>query len=201
MAECICGNPNCTTPRGTCHCGCGDAAPIARRADNRTGVMRGQPHRYIKGHSVAPPRGPVTPERVMAQVVKTEGCWEWSGGFTKDGYARIWDPDAKTHVRVFRVLTNWLAPIPKGMVPDHLCRNRGCVNPHHADIVTPEENTRRGWRDGGHPRPTHCPRGHEYTPENTRVTRGRHSCRMCHRASQAKINARNREVRRGNSGR
>lgn len=33
--------------------------------------------------------------------------------------------------------------IPEGMVVDHLCCNKGCVNPGHMDIVTPQENSQR----------------------------------------------------------
>lgn len=32
---------------------------------------------------------------------------------------------------------------------------------------------------------THCPRGHEYTPENTAVYKGSRHCRTCHRMRQA----------------
>jgi hypothetical protein len=55
-------------------------------------------------------------------------------------------------------------PIPKGLVIDHLCRNRCCVNPDHLEPVTMRENV--------HVRAvkkvtTHCPNGHEYTQENS----------------------------------
>lgn len=33
---------------------------------------------------------------------------------------------------------------PEGMVLDHLCRNRNCLEPFHLELVTPKENTLRG---------------------------------------------------------
>lgn len=35
-------------------------------------------------------------------------------------------------------------PIPVGLVPDHLCRNRWCCNPSHVEPVSAAENVRRG---------------------------------------------------------
>lgn len=59
---------------------------------------------------------------------------------------------------------------------DHLCRNTLCVNPDHLEAVTQTENVRRGKR--GHV--THCPQGHEYTPENTVIQkRGENEARNC----------------------
>jgi HNH endonuclease len=34
-------------------------------------------------------------------------------------------------------------PIPEGMEPDHTCRNRGCVNTDHMELVTNLDNLRR----------------------------------------------------------
>jgi len=33
---------------------------------------------------------------------------------------------------------------------------------------------------------THCPHGHEYTPENTRMDRGSRACKMCQRIGHHK---------------
>ncbi|MGH2838441.1 MAG: HNH endonuclease [Thermoleophilaceae bacterium] len=37
-------------------------------------------------------------------------------------------------------------PVPDGLVLDHLCGNRACVNPEHLEVVTRGVNTRRGRR-------------------------------------------------------
>jgi hypothetical protein len=73
-------------------------------------------------------------------------------------------------------------PIPEGLDTDHLCRVRACWNPWHVDPVPRTVNILRG--DG--PRltrersaaVTHCPAGHEYTPENTYRAPGS-DCRSC----------------------
>ena len=37
-------------PSGMCMCGCGDPAPLASKTDNKLGVLKGQPRKYIQGH-------------------------------------------------------------------------------------------------------------------------------------------------------
>lgn len=39
-----------TAPK-LCECGCGLAAPVATMTDRRSGVVKGQPTRYIRGHN------------------------------------------------------------------------------------------------------------------------------------------------------
>ncbi len=38
----------------------------------------------------------------------------------------------------------FIGTIPVGLEPDHLCRNKGCYNPAHLELVTRQENTLRG---------------------------------------------------------
>ena len=139
---------------------------------------------------------PVT-ERVWRYVDATGDCWEWTGGRTS-GYGHISGGDG-TFRRAHRVVYEFLVgPVPRGMQLDHLCRNRACVNPDHLEPVTPGENTRRSPLSRA--RRTHCPQGHEYTPENTSVSkRNQRSCRECirawHRANKTALSAARRRQR------
>jgi len=81
----------------------------------------------------------------------------------------------------------FIGEIPKELQLDHLCRNRGCVNPHHLEPVTAKENTRRGHSSEATKARweaiTHCPKGHEYSVDNTYTYKKdgyRHrSCKRC----------------------
>lgn len=108
------------------------------------------------------------------------GCWLWLKA-TSGGYARFRQgkKDLLMHRRAYELSKG---PIPPGLQIDHLCRQRSCVNPQHLRVVTPRENTLAGFGPTAmHARATHCPQGHEYTPENVRMSRGRRHCKACGR--------------------
>lgn len=74
-------------------------------------------------------------------------CWTWTGATSHGGYGVIGRGQRGTeniaaHRAVWELL---VGPIAGGMHFDHLCRNHSCVNPAHGEIVTPEENKRRGY--------------------------------------------------------
>jgi hypothetical protein len=109
---------------------------------------------------------PTELERFLALTEKTETCWNWTG-FRDAGYGRFHVADEqRAHRWSYK---HFVGPIPKGLVLDHVCRNRGCVNPEHLRVVTTKENTfAPGSRAPAkaNAQKTHCPKGHEYTPEN-----------------------------------
>jgi hypothetical protein len=131
-------------------------------------------------------------ERFLTKVEKTGvcaipglaggGCWLWMGGRrNKEGHGGF----AVSHDRVVPAYRfayeHYRGSIADGLVPDHLCRTPQCVNPWHLELVTPRVNTLRGRAPSAmNAQKTHCVRGHQFTPENTRISSGRRICRACH---------------------
>lgn len=128
-------------------------------------------------------------DRLRARTtVDVNGCWVSDLGITSNGYSQVWDAATgrlvMAHVYAYEHL---IGPVPTGFELDHTCRNRACWNLLHLEPVTHAENVKRGsgaafWRDK-----VECPRGHQYTPENTRI-RPQHNrpglrreCRACER--------------------
>lgn len=135
-----------------------------------------------------------------AHVVPGNGdCWGWDSTHL-DGYGqyRITENRRRRTVAAHRYSYEQLiGPIPAGLELDHLCRNRGCVNPYHLDPVTHAVNAARSPLMGkANGLKTHCKRGHEFTPENTRVARQMNGysgtgrwCRACDRVRAQKYRA------------
>lgn len=121
------------------------------------------------------------------------GCWNWTGALSAGKYGSIYYEGRmqKAH-RVMWILTN--GPVPTGLDLDHLCRNMKCINPAHLEPVTRAENLRRSpIMTNQNEGKTHCIRGHEFTPENTRFKpgSGHRVCKTCMRMHIRNWRARN----------
>lgn len=113
----------------------------------------------------------------------TEPCWIWTAG-TSQGYGRFgnWDDPERTQLAHRLAYEMIVGPVSAALTIDHLCENRRCVNPAHFEVVTSGANALRGHGPAAsNLRKTHCPQGHEFTPENTYVYKERRGCRKCRR--------------------
>lgn len=122
------------------------------------------------------------PERFWAKVDKTHpsGCWVWTAALC-NGYGMFGFNGMRAHRLAYIEL---VGEIPAGLVIDHLCRNRACVNPAHMEPVTNRENILRGVGIVAQcAAKTHCPKGHPYDEANTWMSKaGSRHCRTCKNA-------------------
>jgi hypothetical protein len=107
-------------------------------------------------------------------------CWLWLGQLHHEGYAHLSVGGCQVPAHRFSYELHHGTPIPPGLQIDHLCRNRGCVNPRHLEPVTSRTNVLRGISPPAkNVIKTHCPQGHAYDESNTRWYQGRRYCRAC----------------------
>lgn len=152
--------------------------------------------------------GWLTPKRVLAlrerfmAFSRGVDCQVWDGAPDQNGYGRVaYTVNGKSRQTSAHRMS-WLlsvGDIAEGMVIDHLCRNRMCVNIDHLEPVSSHENLLRGAiplvnRDGlSYKRRVPllrigvlCPRGHELTELTLNVILSKHTterreCRVCRR--------------------
>jgi HNH endonuclease len=131
-------------------------------------------------------------EVIGRAVIQENGCALWPGSLNGSGYAHgRW---GRRVVTLHRLLYEAVkGPVPDGMVLDHVCGERSCINFAHLEPVTSGENTRRGRRPQREK--THCPEGHLLSGDNLyRTNAGARQCRAC-KAANAKRRAA--EIRQG----
>lgn len=148
-------------------------------------------------------------ERFWASVrIEPDGCWRWTKAVTgRPGREYgVFAAQGQTF-RANRVaLASRVPEPPGGAWALHDCDVTWCVNPDHLHWGDHADNMReaaeRGLSRPGLRAGTHCPKGHEYTPENTvvRNRKGVHgktyavqTCRTCNLAASRAYKERNRD--------
>jgi hypothetical protein len=127
-------------PSGICMCGCGRPAPLAKTTHARRGYRKGEPLSYIAGH-YRRGRLPIALDQRYV-VNEATGCWEWIAYRDQCGYGWF-RHEGRMHPAHRVTYKLHVGPIPEGHEIDHLCSNRGCVNPQHLQAVSHTENVRR----------------------------------------------------------
>lgn len=124
-----------------------------------------------------------THERFMShvQIEPGDGCWLWTA-YAYNGYGLFWtDRQVKAHRYSYAY---YRGQIPDGMVIDHICRVRSCVNPDHLRVVTNKENLHAPGSESNpavNANKTNCRVGHPLSGGNLHFDpkKRKRKCRTC----------------------
>lgn len=114
---------------------------------------------------------------ISRRTPSEDGCWLWLGVINRDGYGTL-THDGRTWLAHRLAYFAFKGEIPAGLVMDHLCRTRACVNPDHLEPVSDRVNILRGEGFAARAyRREKCVRGHTL-PERDEA--GHRSCGECY---------------------
>lgn len=124
--------------------------------------------------------------------IAKSGCWEFKSWKHKKGYGYFAFNKNEMYAHRVSYIIFYNTLIPKGKVILHKCDNTGCVNPDHLSMGTQSDNMKdmalkkRG--KNGNSYKTHCSRNHEYSIENTRISKNKRYCKTCDKEKPWKKN-------------
>lgn len=130
----------------------------------------------------------VPPEVRVWNFVDARGdCWEWTGYRNPLGYGQFTVAKYTKRIAHRYIYELLLGPLETGKELDHLCRNRGCVNPDHLEPVTHVENMRRSASPNVIARRRgRCLRGHPLAGDNVGRQKSGIYCKACHRDARTR---------------
>jgi hypothetical protein len=154
-------------------------------------------------------------QRFWSHVDASGDCWLWTASVWREGYGRLATPSVNGCKGTIITAHRYSAMLHFGMFDTrlhvlHRCDTPRCVRPDHLFLGDRSDNMRdmvakdrhfgfdkspeqyakamdgyRRWQ-AKWVAPTHCGKGHEYTPANTMMHKdGRRRCRECNRIRSA----------------
>ena len=115
------------------------------------------------------------------------GCWLWMGHTSKGyGYFSVSQQTRLAHRCSFHY---YIEPLVNGMVIDHICRTRSCVNPLHLRQVSEKTNSLENSVSfaARNASKKHCLNGHEYIDGSYKtIITGTKTRRLCIECSVAR---------------
>lgn len=134
----------------------------------------------------------VQSERWRTRPSPGSDCLLWAGSVNSKGYGVIKLAGQRQVHRIAYVAANGV-DIPPGLVIDHLCNTKCCVNPDHLEVVTQQVNTLRGaGPTATNKQKTHCIKGHALSNDTntpSRAKKGWRTCLECNRIRRQEMGA------------
>lgn len=143
----------------------------------------------------------------QVQVVPESDCWWFVPGKPNRGGYKTFMWGGRHELAHRFAYKLWKGEIPTGLNVLHSCDTPPCCNPDHLRVGTDMDNMQDRLARGKYHTDnnvqrakTHCPQGHEYTPETTYFFENRRYCKPCHKQHSAaharKLQAENPERKR-----
>lgn len=136
-------------------------------------------------------------EKLKEKTIYENNCWIYNGPDTGSGYTKIWFNFQQQYVhRVSAHIHHGLDLSDSTQQANHKpeCKNRKCWNPDHIYVGNQADNIKDKIEAGTNQKgifgkalqqknQTHCKYGHEFTFENTRVSKeNKRICKTCAKA-------------------
>jgi hypothetical protein len=132
-------------------------------------------------------------DKTEHQRCKDHGCWMWTASTNTRGYGKFY-LRGRLWLSTIVAYRHFKGDYRPGLFMCHQCPyeqgdldNRRCINPDHLLPQTPKQNSEEGYVGTHQTVKTHCPKGHEYTDNNTRLYKGRRFCRACDRLRPRRV--------------